>query len=235
MVFARAGSKGLKSKCIISLMGRMVIEYSISYSLSLGDNIKTIVSTDIPKVIKYCKENHIEYIKRNPDLCRDETKIDDAIADAIAKTTGEFEYSSIVYGNIPMRYPEIFHKSLRFLEGNKDYDAAISMQNVGKFNPQWMFNYDVNVLPKQKHTNHRRQALPQKMIHDGHTFLFKTHDFYKKFKGLEPYDKEYWYSVYGNKIKPIITDELIVDIDSEKDLEFAKAVMKQYKKLDKKT
>ena len=126
------------------------------------------------------------------------------------------EYCSLLYGNIPTRYPEMFRKALGYLEQNKDCDAVMSMQNVGKFNPDWMFDYNANVIPRRKETHFRRQALPQKMIHDGHTLIFRIDSFYKKFKGLIAYNKEYKYSIFGNKIKPLITDNIIIDVDSKK-------------------
>ena len=67
------------------------------------------------------------------------------------------------------------------------------------------------------------------MIHDGHTLIFKIGGFYKRYKGLIEYDKRYMYSVFGEKIKPLINNELIVDIDTEKDFKFAKAILLNYK------
>lgn len=225
MVCARSGSKGLKNKCILKIKGKMVVEYSIEYSMSLGNNVKTVVSTDIVALINYCKAHNIEFIERNPKLCTDEAKLEDALADAIEKKGRDCDYCSIVYGNIPTRYPEIFHKAIGYLEEKRGCDAVVSMQNVGKLNPEWMFDYNEEILPRQKGTEYRRQALPQKMIHDGHTLIFRSEKFYKKFKGKIPYSKEYRYSIFGNKIKPLITDKIIIDIDSDKDFEMARALM----------
>jgi hypothetical protein len=69
----------------------------------------------------------------------DGSKIDGALADAIEKKGEGIDYCSLVYGNIPTRHTDLFHKSLDFLERNKDYDAAISLQNVGKYHPDWMY------------------------------------------------------------------------------------------------
>ena len=82
------------------------------------------------------------------------------------------DYSSLAYGNIPTRHTDLFHKSLDFLEQYKDYDAAVSMQNVGKYHPDWMYEYNNEILQKKKEEPYRRQMLPQKMHSDGHTFIF---------------------------------------------------------------
>ena len=223
VVCARAGSKGLKNKCLIEIRGKMVALYAVEYSLSLGKDVKTVVSSDIEPLINYCAKNNIPCIKRDPKICRDESRIDDALADALEKEGKGCKYCSIVYGNIPTRYPEMFHEALRFLEERADYDCVVSMQNVEKFHPEWMLDYNEDIIPHQEELNYRRQTLPQKMIPDGHTFIFKSEEFYKKFKGTLSYAKGCRYSIFGDKVKPLINNKVIIDIDTERDLDLAKA------------
>lgn len=225
VVCARAGSKGLKNKCITRIAGKMVIEYSLEYSLALGKDVKTVVSTDIPEVIAYCCSRGIVYIDRNQGLCGDEVRIDAVLADAIEREGQECEHTSIVYGNIPLRYPELFETASVFLKEHRDYDAALTMQNVEKFNPEWMFDLRQDLLPRVRQVDCRRQMLTQKMIHDGHTLIFKTENFFKRYKGIVPYEKDYSYAVFGAKIKPVINTSAIIDIDTEKDLRLAEALL----------
>lgn len=229
IICARAGSKGLDNKCIAKINNKMVVEYSIEYSLSLGDDVETVVSTDIEVLIEYCEKNNVNYIRRNPDFCTEECKIDDTIAEVIEKRGSDYPLCSLVYGNIPTRYSGIFFDALSFMEANKDFDAAISMQNVEKYHPAWMFDFNDEVLSKEKEVHYRRQMLPQKMIHDGHTLLFKSKEFTNKYMGLVPYETEYKYSIFGDRIKPIINSKVIIDIDTEKELELAEAVIANYK------
>lgn len=228
VICARAGSKGLKNKCIIKIKNRMVIEYSIEYSMSLGKNVKTVVSTDIDRVIEYCEINDIEYIRRDPKLCEDETKIDDVLADAIGQKGEGYNYCSLVYGNLPTRYPRLFHGAVKFLKKNIAYDAVISMQFVKKFHPEWMCDYNKDVMPKLNTVLYRRQSLPPKIIHDGHTLLFKSNGFMRRHKNLVSNGRSSMYAIFGNKIKPMVNDEIIVDIDSENDMKVAKAIISQY-------
>ncbi len=227
VVCARSGSKGLSNKCVATINHKMVVEHAIEYSLSLGNNVETVVSTDIESLIEYCKKEHITYIKRVPKFCADESRIDDALADAIESNGQISEYCSLVYGNIPTRYPDLFYEALDFLQENKDYDAVISMQNVEKFHPEWMFDYNEKVLPLVTESHYRRQALPQKMIHDGHTLIFKKDEFLRRYREELPYDKKRRYSIFGAKFKPLINDEVIVDIDTKKDLILAEAVIQK--------
>jgi len=227
VVCARAGSKGLANKCIARINGKMVVEYAIEYSLSLGSDIETVISTDIEEVIEHCKKRNLVCVKRDTKFCTDESKIDDALADAIEKKGHDCEYCSLVYGNIPTRYPNLLYEALNFLEKNKYYDGVISMQNVEKFHPAWMLDYNEDILPREVEYHYRRQFLPQKMIHDGHTLVFIKDDFYNRYNGKLPYNKEYKYSIFGSKIKPLINNEIIIDIDTRKDLILAEAVMQK--------
>jgi len=231
VVCARGGSKGFKNKCITQIKDKMVVEYSIDYSLSLGKEVKTVVSTDSKELISHCKKNNIKYIIRDPGLCADDSEIFGVLADAIEKQGQGCEYCSLVYGNIPIRYPGLFCKAWELLKEDRDLDAVISMQNVGKFHPEWMFDYAEDVLPERKKGSHQRQILPQLMIHDGHTLIFKAHEFMDRFKGLLPVGSGQ-YSIYGDIIKPLTNKELIIDIDTKKDFVLAEAVIasNEYKK-----
>ena len=154
----------MPQKCLTSINNKMIVQYSIEYSLSLGRNVKTVVSTDIKELIKYCKDMNIDFINRNPKFCLDNSRIDDALAEAIELRGKDCQLCSLVYGNIPTRYQFLFHEALQFLIENEDYDAVISMQNVEKFHPDWMFDYNDKVLPREKSCHYRRQMLPKKMI-----------------------------------------------------------------------
>jgi len=229
VITVRKGSKGLKSKCLRKINGRYVFEYSIEYSMELSYKIKegmfTVVSSDSETIRKYCLENNIYFIEREPELACDTARIEDVIYDAYCRTGKDFEYISLLYGNIPTRYPEEFFKAYRFLLENKDYDCVFSMQNVEKFNPGWMFELDKNILPTKKNKGYRRQDLRQFMIHDGHTVLFRTRHFLQFFTKTNS-KENIMYEAFGKKIKPMLNDKLIIDVDTQRDLKLAEAILK---------
>jgi len=231
VVTIREGSKGLKNKCLRKIGGKAVFEYTIEYSIDLNHRIEeevfTVVTSDSESVRKYCSQNNIYFLKRSPWLASDVARIEDVIYDAYRKVGGDFDYISLLYGNSPIRYPEEFLKAYRFLQKNKGYDGVLSMQNVGKFNPAWMFELNEDVLPVKKSKGYRRQDLKQFMIHDGHTILFKTKHF---LEFIESNSKQtIMYRVFGKKIKPMLNDRLVIDIDTEKDLKVAEAVLMREK------
>ena len=87
-----------------------------------------------------------------------------------------------------------------------------------------MFDLKEDILPVKKNEGYRRQDLKQLMIHDGHTILFRTKHF---FEFMERKSKQnIMYEAFGKKIKPMLNDKLIIDIDTERDLKLAEAVLK---------
>lgn len=227
VVVIREGSEGLKNKCLRKIGGKAVFEYTIEYSLDLNRRIKegvfTVVSSDSETVRKYCSEKNVYFLKRDSKLASDVARLEDVIFDAYRKIGKDFNHISLLNGNCPIRYPEEFLKAYRFLQENKDYDGVLSMQNVEKFNPDWMFELNEDVIPAQKSKGYRRQDLKQLMIHDGHTILFRT-KYFTEF--MESNCKQtIMYQAFGKKIKPMLNDKLVIDIDTEKDLKLAGAVL----------
>lgn len=225
VVCARGGSKGLVNKCTRRINGKMVAQYSIEYSLSLGPDVKTVVSTDMEELADYCRKHDVPLIERRQELCADGSRIEDVLADAIEKFGEECDLCSLVYGNIPLRHRTLFDGALRILREDDSYDAAISMQNVEKHNPEWMFDLNDAVLPTKSAAHYRRQCLPQKMIHDGHTLVFRVPDFLRRYHGEMAYDADVLYSIFGTRIKPLVNTFVIIDIDTAKDLKIAEALL----------
>lgn len=227
LVAIREGSKGLEKKCLRKIGGKAIFEYTIEYSIDLDhrieEEVSTVVSSDSEIVRRYCSENNICFLKRSPWLASDVARIEDVIYDAYCKIGRDFDYISLLYGNSPIRYPEEFLKAYSFLRENKGYDAVISMQKVGKFHPSWMFELNEDALPIKKEKAYRRQDLRQLMIDDGHTILFRTKHF------LEFMERNsrtnVIFEAFGKKIRPLLNDKLIIDIDTEKDLKLADVVL----------
>jgi len=234
IVAVRKGSKGLRSKCVKKIANKSVFEYVIEYSLKLDYELKgkhfTAVSSDSEIVKKYCLKNDIPFINRNRILASDTAQIEEVIYDAYLKAGGKVDLISLLYGNIPTRYPAEFIKAYKFLKVNNDFDAVLSMQKVEKYNPGWMFELNEEVLPTRKCTSYRRQDLKQYMIHDGHTILFRTEHFlrFMREKGLN--GKKGLYDSFGDKIKPMLNEKIIVDIDTQRDLQLAGAILSRRKR-----
>jgi CMP-N-acetylneuraminic acid synthetase len=231
IITVREGSQGLKNKCVRKIGSKAVFEYAIEYSLALDSIIEeevfTVVSSDSKTIKHYCLKNKIYFVDRNPELASDTARIEDVIYDAYNRAGRSYDYISLLYGNIPTRYPDEFLKTYKFLQEHKDYDAAISMQNVEKYNPAWIFELDEDLLPPKKQEGYRRQDLKQFMVPDGHTVLFRTGhflDFMEQRKTASVI-----YEAFGERIKPMLNDKTIIDIDTARDFELTRLMLKARK------
>lgn len=227
IIVARAGSKGLPKKVVQKINTKYVFEYSLDYSLSLdsyvNDDVVTATSSDCDEIRDYCAERNLLFVPRLPEHANDNAPINDAMYHVYQTVDQKFDYISLLYGNVPTRYPDEFVKAYNFLQDNDEYDATLSMQNAEKYNPAWMFPLDAEVLPLKEKLGHRRQDLPQYMFHDGHTILIRSRyflDFFEKKK-----KSTYLLQEFGACIKPVLNTKVIIDIDTQKDLLIASALL----------
>jgi len=87
-----------------------------------------------------------------------------------------------------------------------------------------MFELNKDALPMKMEEGYRRQDLKQFMGPDGHTLLFRTKHFLEFMESNSR--QNIMYEAFGKKIKPLLNTELIIDIDTEKDLKLAEAVLR---------
>jgi len=219
IITARVGSKRLPNKNILNLNGKMVFEYTIDYAKKLNTDV--VVSTDSQVIINYCINNGIRYINRDKSLSTDETKIEDVIYDVCLKLS-DYNYISLLYANIPTRYEEIFNKSMELI---KDYDCVMSFRKVEHENPEVVFPYTDDILPMMISKEYMSQKRNNYMVHDGHTILFNTKKF-KEYMQQEHKGPNYLYRQFGCKIKPLIHDNIVLDIDNLNDFKLAEAYLK---------
>ncbi|MBU1218316.1 hypothetical protein KKF34_16565 [Myxococcota bacterium] len=227
VVIARKGSKGLPSKCMLPIEGKSLLEHVIGWSTSLSNEnirVKTIVSTDIEGLSNLCDHYGAHYHQRDPALAADAVRVEDVVYDAVRNDL-DADFISMLYGNIPLRYDNLFHEPIEFLLNNPDVDAVLTFQNVEKFNPAWMTDFqDSGLLPESwTEKAFRRQDLKQFMIHDGHTILFKSAYFLNYMKHQNRTGK--MYEQFGWNIRPWVHDELVIDIDTKKDYLMARGLM----------
>jgi|Laugresbdmm110sn_1035088.scaffolds.fasta_scaffold16163_2 hypothetical protein len=72
---ARAGSKSIKNKNLVSIKNNTIIENCYKESLKSKVFAKIICTTDSNKIISLCKKKKIPYIKRPPNLSTDNSNV----------------------------------------------------------------------------------------------------------------------------------------------------------------
>ena len=234
IIIARGGSKGLPNKNILPLNGMPLIEHTIKWIHKFKKKHKEIemdivVSTDMIEIENICdKYNGVDYYERSRHLAQDNTRAEEVLYDVCINSQKKYDYIIMLPANNPVRYNSILKDSINILKNEKETDCVISFQNIEKYNPAWMTPVTKKHLPDYwMEQSYRRQKLQQYMIHDGHSITFR-YSYFAKF--IEKNGWDYvgkMYEFYGSKIKPILHDNIIIDIDTQSDLNYAEYYMSE--------
>lgn len=79
---ARGGSKGIKNKNLCSVLGKPLLHYCLA-AIKKSKLNDFFVSTDCDRIIEYCINNGVKYIRRPQELCQDDSPTVDCITHAI--------------------------------------------------------------------------------------------------------------------------------------------------------
>lgn len=141
---ARGGSKRLKNKNIIPLLGRPIIAHTIKSALESKLIDKIVVSTDDLKIRRVSKKYGIQVIKRPKAYATDTSPIEQALRHAVRYLEINEGYSAdiIVWlqANVPIRKKGQIDSALRELISTKA-DSAVTVYQVSQY-PLWMKKMD---------------------------------------------------------------------------------------------
>lgn len=218
---ARSGSKGLKNKNILPLLGKPLIAYSIECAEESKAFDKIFVSTDAQDyadiAIRYGVDAHFLRSKKNSG---DNTSSWDVIREVIEHLEKEGEYYDeimLLQTTSPLRRPEDIINSINLLY-EKNGSAVVSLTKCDH-SPIWC-----NTLPrslsmdgfdKEEYKDLPRQQLPVYYRYNGAIYLVTAEELHNKEHMLE-----------HNCYAYVMPQERSIDIDTELDFIIAETIMK---------
>jgi len=141
---ARGGSKRLKDKNIIPLIGKPIIAYTIEAALQSRLVNKTVISTDDEKIARVGMKYDIQVVKRPKEYSTDTAPIEQALSHVVRLLKGEEGYLADIVvwlqANIPIRKKGQIDEVLREMI-RKGADSAVTVYPVSQY-PQWMKRMD---------------------------------------------------------------------------------------------
>jgi len=222
---ARGGSKGIPLKNIKKLSGKPLIKYTINTAQKSKKIDKIIVSTDNKKIARISKSLGVEIpFLRPKKISANSSQTIDLVKHVIKKLKkNEFipDIITILQPTSPFRTSQMIDESINLL---KKFDATsvISVTEMKKhpYSSFWFQNKFLKSFKKDYQRFYQRQLFPKLFYPTGSIYTFWT-------STLTKYD-----SLYGPRIKPmIINDEMKnLDIDNEFDFFVAEMGMKYWKK-----
>lgn len=222
---ARGGSKGIKRKNLIMINNKPLVAYSIEQALAAKRINRVIVSTDDEEVKQVSLAYKAEVPFLRPKELAEDHVLDLPVFEHALKFLEEKEgYRPDIVVHLrptaPYRKPEWIDESICLLMQNPDADSVRSVSKPQQ-HPYRIFRINEGgfLVPIMKHEHPtpyvlRRQDLP--IMYYYNCVIDATRSktiFLKK-------------SMTGDKILPyIINQDDAIDIDSPRDLEFAKFFM----------
>ncbi len=116
----RGNSKRLKNKNVLSIKGMPMFLYVAQKIIKSKNNLRIVVSSENSKILKICKDNNIEFLKRPKYLSEDEIEKQDVIAHAtrlISKKENFFPKIVIsLQANTPQINKNDLDKAIKFFK-----------------------------------------------------------------------------------------------------------------------
>jgi CMP-N-acetylneuraminic acid synthetase len=228
VILARAGSRGLKDKHLLPLLGRPVIAYTFDFARPLKDLGPVVVSSDCGEVRALGEAAGFYSLQRPARLAADDASVQDVMLhamDAVEEATPfRADALLVLYGNVPVRGEGVAGRALRILQ-ETGCDSVRSFCPVGKWHPAWMARMTGDrVEALQPGTSlHRRQDLEPLYLHDGAVVAVARG---AMLRGTRmPSDS---HAFFGVDRRGVLTEPgETVEIDEQKDLFLAEAALRQ--------
>lgn len=224
IVPARGGSKSIPIKNIKKLSGEPLISYTINIALKSKKINKLIVSTDSEKIARISKSLGAEVPFLRPKrISIDSSNTIDLVKHTIKKLEKYNFYPDIItvlQPTSPFRKLWMIDKSINMLIKSNS-TSVISVLKIKK-HPYQSFWFKGKYLKPFKNDFlkfYQRQLFPELFYPTGAIYTFWT-------STLKKYD-----SLYGPRIKPLIIDNDIINLDIDDSFDFFTAEMcKKYQK-----
>jgi len=230
VIMARAGSVGLPNKSLRLLHGKPIIAHTFDHVRQSKLITRSVVSSDSPEILALAQHSGFETIARPAELATSTSATDPVLRHAVqaerqaslpAKYTSPFAVV-MLYGNVPIRNNQMIDRCIQMLL-DTNADSVQTIAPVGKFHPYWMFDHSVDGKIKKHIPNNifRRQDLPPLYSPTGAVYVIKTETLMTTENQTDPH------AFLGPDRRGLIVNpEDSVDIDTEKDLYIAEAMLR---------
>ena len=190
---ARAGSKRLPRKNVLSLAGKPLINWTVEAAIESNLFDKIVVSTDDSEVVRLVQEFDVYVHHRSAELASDVAKSSDVIEDVVStleKKGMYFEQGVLLQPTSPLRSAEDIVGALSIMDERQAAsvvgfsESSIPLQFISELGSEDSLN---DFYGKLKNLPHRTQDLSKSYYINGAIYVFMIAQFMKdKSIFLEP-------------------------------------------------
>ncbi len=226
VILGRAGSKGLKNKCVHDLLGRALIEYTFDHAAASRRLTAVILTTDSEQAKALAHRVNIEVVDRPAELATDTATVDAAARHGVelweAGHQTRVDIVVLLYANIPIRAEGLIDRAVEHLI-RTGADSVRSVAPVTKQHPDWVHRLDGDRMSQfRPNSIYRRQDLEPLFYHDGAVAALTREALFGATK--MPQDHQ---AFLGRDRRALIQRcEDTVDVDDPIDLHLAEALLR---------
>jgi CMP-N-acetylneuraminic acid synthetase len=217
---ARAGSKGLPGKNLLTLCGKPLLAWTVEAAIASRSFFRVVVSTEDPETGRVAVSLGAELVDRPLALAQDDSSVIDVVlhaVDSLGVPRDSTRIVALLQPTSPLRDAEDIREALRLFQAS---DAA-SLVSVAPCShpPQWALKLDDGKLRPaygQEMLEMRRQELTPLYAPNGAIYLTRVRDLIRT--------RSFF---MGGVLAYAMPAERSVDIDSELDLAVASALAAQ--------
>lgn len=220
IITARGQSKRLPNKNVAELGNKPLLRWAIEAAKNSNAVTETYITTDNEEYAKIARSAGAKIINRPPELATDTATSEDTVAHAltaisharIAARRRDPEIGVLIQPTSPLTRPNTIAKAVEAVR-DKGYDTAISVHE-SHHKPWWSFLRDADgqlreFMPIPKGYN--SEVSPTIYFPTGGCYAFRTKFFLDQGR------------LYGGRMYGVATTWAeAIDIDDDKDLEFAR-------------
>lgn len=206
---ARAGSKGIKNKNLVSLSGKPLLYYTIEAAKGAACIDKTILSSDGNEILEYGKSQGIEVFKRPVELAQDDTTSDKVILNVLEHYQ-DYENIILLQPTSPLRTSRQIDEALNKFQNEK----ANALISVVKYDNKILKAFIVDENEKLRGICNDyfpftpRQKLPSTYMSNGAIYIVKS-ELFKKNPNFLPQNTAYFLMDEISSLDIDCTDDLI--------------------------
>lgn len=217
---ARGGSKRIPRKNIIDFLGKPLISYSIENALNSGIFDEVILSSDDEEIIELAlKYGAKAPFMRDKNLSDDYTTSTTVVQNAIKILQNQNQiYDNVccLYATAPLLSKDILKKAYeKFIQNKSKFLFSATEFNYPIQRAFYLNNHNQIYMFDEKHYKSRSQDL-EKAYHDAGGFYFGTSKAWL--------EEDFMFKPHSSAF--ILPRNLVCDIDTLQDLEFAKMLYK---------
>ncbi len=226
VILSRAGSKGLREKCVRPLLGRALIEYTFDHALQARRLDAVVLSTDSQPAATLATQRGIETIDRPAELATDTATVDAAARHAVQTWEDRHDTAAdvvvLLYGNIPVRPAGLIDRAIDHLLAS-GASSVRSVAPVGRHHPDWLHRLEGDrMIQFRPNSIYRRQDLEPLYYHDGAVVALTRRSLFDALR--TPEDKQ---AFLGPDRRAVVLDpQDAIDVDDGFDLLVAEAVLR---------